>query len=44
MTSLRLIFLIVAIVLFILAGLNAVNHPRINLLAWGLAFFAAAHF
>ena len=38
---LALIFLIVALILFILAAVNAAS-PRFNLLAGGLAFLTAA--
>jgi hypothetical protein len=39
--GMKLIFLVVAIVLFILAGLG-VGSPRVNIGWFGLAFFAAA--
>lgn len=39
--TLRAVFLIVAIILFVLSGLG-VSPPRVSLLAFGLAFFAAA--
>jgi hypothetical protein len=32
------ILLVVALVLFILAGLGVTLHPRIQLMAWGLFF------
>lgn len=36
------VFLIVALVLFVLAAVGVPNPPRINLLAAGLAFWVAA--
>lgn len=39
--TLRSVFLIVAIILFIIAGAG-VSPPRVSLLAFGLALFAAA--
>jgi hypothetical protein len=38
---LGLIFLIVSIILFVIAGLG-VTYRQWNILAWGLAFFAAS--
>lgn len=32
------IFLLIALVLFILAGLGVTFHPRVQLMAWGLFF------
>ena len=41
MASFKLILLVASLVVFLLAAAN-VSHPRINMLALGLAFAAAA--
>lgn len=39
---LSLIFLIFALVLFVLAGVGVATPPYFNLLGWGLAFLTAS--
>lgn len=42
--SMRLVFAVAALILFILAGLGVPQHPRFQYIGWGLAFLVLAFF
>jgi hypothetical protein len=42
MNTVHLIFLLIALIFFALAGLGIPSHPRLGFLPWGLFFFALA--
>lgn len=42
--TLRLVFAVVALLLFLFAGLGIPEHPRIHFIGWGLFFLTLAFF
>jgi hypothetical protein len=43
-TSIRLIFAVLALILFVLAGLGVPEKPSFRYIGWGLAFLTLAFF